>query len=201
MSQSLNTQNLSGQEGGLAPALAAETMVCPLCPEESGPQPIANFGICRKRKTGRNLYCKTCINKKVGKSRVRVRDYHASRKKLLAAAEESGADTTFVRDAFDLRDFKRPLTQRILSAIELGHHSYENIDRAVRVVGRESEYAFGDAIAELLIWRRQIRYEGADDARMYFLREAEPVVERRDSAASFSTLGGICAPVIRGKAA
>ena len=37
-----------------------ETKECPLCSQEL---PLSEYGICRARKDGRNLYCKSCIAK------------------------------------------------------------------------------------------------------------------------------------------
>jgi hypothetical protein len=40
--------------------LAPDVKHCPICTQEL---PISEFGICRARKDGRNLYCKSCIRK------------------------------------------------------------------------------------------------------------------------------------------
>src|SRR6185295_6119094 len=54
---------------------------CPICTQEL---PISEFGICRARKDGRNLYCKSCIRNKVTESRRALKEYKTARKKYIA---------------------------------------------------------------------------------------------------------------------
>jgi hypothetical protein len=150
MNSELNSQN-------------SELIECPICTQKLPPEA---FGVSNARPSGRNLYCKACLRKKTKEARQRLRAYRA-RPAIASAAN---------RDAFALQNHKRPLTERILEAIQLGHHSYDNIDRAVRVVNRESKDKFGEAIATLLLDTHEIRYERNGDARFYFLRSAAPAV-------------------------
>src|SRR4029078_13241682 len=54
---------------------------CPICTQEL---PISEFGICRARKDGRNLYCKSCIRNKVTQSRRALKEYKSVRKRGIA---------------------------------------------------------------------------------------------------------------------
>src|SRR5690348_17571726 len=57
---------------------APQVKHCPICSTEL---PISEFGICRARKDGRNLYCKSCIREKVTQSRRALKAYREARKK------------------------------------------------------------------------------------------------------------------------
>src|SRR5256885_7563530 len=59
---------------------------CPICSQDL---PISEFGVCRARKDGRNLYCKTCIRKKVTDSRRALKEYRSARKRY---AGQPGSD-------------------------------------------------------------------------------------------------------------
>src|SRR5258707_11568562 len=54
---------------------------CPICSHEL---PITEFGICRARKDGRNLYCKSCIRQKVTQSRRALKEYKTARKRYIS---------------------------------------------------------------------------------------------------------------------
>src|SRR4030095_8504271 len=54
---------------------------CPICSKEL---PISEFGICRARKDGRNLYCKSCIRQKVTQSRRALKEYKSARKRYIS---------------------------------------------------------------------------------------------------------------------
>ena len=58
---------------------------CPICANEL---PVSEFGICRARKDGRNLYCKSCIRNKVTQSRRALKEYKSARKKYIAQQVE-----------------------------------------------------------------------------------------------------------------
>ncbi len=54
---------------------------CPIC---SQVLPLTEFGICRARKDGRNLYCKDCIRQKVTESRRALKAYKSVSRGRLA---------------------------------------------------------------------------------------------------------------------
>src|ERR671929_2109494 len=65
--------------------LSSQIKHCPIC---SNDLPISEFGICRARKDGRNLYCKSCIRHKVTQSRRALKEYKSARKKYIAQQVE-----------------------------------------------------------------------------------------------------------------
>src|ERR1700704_3641021 len=62
---------------------------CPICSQQL---PLSEFGVCRARKDGRNLYCKSCIRKKVTESRRALKEYRSARKRYVSQplSEHSG---------------------------------------------------------------------------------------------------------------
>lgn len=60
----------------LAEANAVELKKCPRCEESL---PLSEFGVCRARKDGLNLYCKGCIRQKIAHSRQALREYKNAR--------------------------------------------------------------------------------------------------------------------------
>src|SRR5438552_16078208 len=51
---------------------------CPRCEESLR---LSEFGVCRARKDGLNLYCKRCIRQKISLSRQALREYKKARAK------------------------------------------------------------------------------------------------------------------------
>src|SRR5687768_18519804 len=65
--------------------LAPQVKHCPICSQDL---PITEFGICRARKDGRNLYCKSCIRQKVTQSRRALKEYKSARKRYISQQVE-----------------------------------------------------------------------------------------------------------------
>src|SRR6266496_4472673 len=65
--------------------LSPNLKLCPICSLEI---PTSEFGVCRARKDGRNLYCKSCIRNKVTKSRRALKEYKSARKKYISQQVE-----------------------------------------------------------------------------------------------------------------
>src|ERR1700704_4611733 len=57
-------------------AVISDGKQCPIC---SQVLPLTEFGICRARKDGHNLYCRGCIRKKVTDSRRALKAYKSIR--------------------------------------------------------------------------------------------------------------------------
>src|SRR6195256_2367758 len=64
------------------------------CPIGSQELPIAEFGVCRARKDGRNLYCKSCIRNKVTQSRRALKEYKSARKRYISQQVEISESLT-----------------------------------------------------------------------------------------------------------
>ena len=172
-----------------------ETKDCPICAQAL---PVSEFGICRARKDGRNLYCKSCIRKKVTESRQVLREYKSARKRYVSqqTLEAQGSDASS-------QNLSRLLSK--LSPIERVREAIKKNARTQKEIAQETKLGkdeIGDALANLLLWTHEIRTEVVDNTRMYFINEAvetvtmqieAPPLPRRkpDVPSSFSALQGL----------
>ncbi len=177
------------------------TKECPICSQRL---PLSEFGVCRARKDGRNLYCKTCIRKKVTESRRALKEYKSARKRLanqpmleLTDAASCESDSSASISCPRLMSKMSPV-ERVREAIRKGARTQKEIAQETKL-GKDE---IGDALANLLLWTREIRTEIIDSNRMYFISEAvealvdddhRPVIPRRkrDVPSSFSALQGL----------
>ena len=156
---------------------------CPICAKDL---PISEFGICRARKDGRNLYCRECINAKVTQSRRALKAYKEARKKYrsqIEAAillEETGAPAIagFVKLA--------PV-DRVRLAIQRGARTQSDIAYETKL-GKDE---IGDAIAHLLLWTKEIETRSDGDNRYYFIRQVQEQPKRKDCVLSLSSVGPV----------
>lgn len=178
-----------------SPARALETKDCPICAQSL---PVSEFGICRARKDGRNLYCKSCIRKKVTESRQVLREYKSARKRYVSqqTLEAQGNDCSS-------QNLSRLLSK--LSPIERVREAIKKNARTQKEIAQETKLGkdeIGDALANLLLWTHEIRTEVVDNTRMYFINDAPeavtmqietPQLPRRkpDVPSSFSALQGL----------
>jgi hypothetical protein len=183
--------------------LSLEMKDCPLCNQALS---LSEFGICRARKDGRNLYCKSCIRKKVTDSRQALREYKSARKRYVTL------QTLESNDVSPADSESRSATQHVsrvvskLSPIERVREAIKNHARTQKEIAQETKLGkdeIGDALANLLLWSREIRTEVIDNTRMYFINESlqlpfspaegGPRVPRRkpDVSSSFSALQGL----------
>ncbi len=171
---------------------------CPICSLDLA---ITDFGICRARKDGRNLYCKSCIRQKVTQSRRALKEYKSARKRyisqqveiteLLGGDQSGGAHYT----AKSLS--KLSPVERVRDAIRRGSRTQREIAQETKL-GKDE---IGDALANLLLWTHEIRTQVVDNTRMYFLNDAaDPAgleeglrfpARKRDVPSSFSCLHGL----------
>jgi len=126
---------------------------CPICSQDL---PLSEFGVCRARKDGRNLYCKSCIRKKVTDSRRALKEYRSARKRYSQPMldsngsplnEDAEASTMFPRAISKLSPI-----ERVREAIKKGARTQKEIAQETRL-GKDE---IGDAIANLLLWTREI---------------------------------------------
>ena len=178
-----------------SPERALETKDCPICAQAL---PVSEFGICRARKDGRNLYCKSCIRKKVTESRQVLREYKSARKRYVSqqTLEAQGNDSSS-------QNLSRLLSK--LSPIERVREAIKKNARTQKEIAQETKLGkdeIGDALANLLLWTHEIRTEVVDNTRMYFINDASetatmqleaPQLPRRkpDVPSSFSALQGL----------
>jgi hypothetical protein len=171
---------------------------CPIC---SLDLPITEFGICRARKDGRNLYCKSCIRQKVTQSRRALKEYKSARKRYISQQVEitellngdhSGGAPHTAKSLSKLSP-----VERVRDAIRRGSRTQREIAQETKL-GKDE---IGDALANLLLWTHEIRTQVVDNTRMYFLNDAaDPAgleeglrlpARKRDVPSSFSCLHGL----------
>ena len=154
---------------------------CPRCEESL---PLSEFGVCRARKDGLNLYCKRCIRQKIAQSRQALREYKNARIKHGATV---GPDKSRVsidaKSGFSPRRIARMLRKlspadRVREAIRCGARTQKEIAQVTRLPKDE----VCDALANLLLWTREIRTQVINHTRMYFVNEAsEELTKAREA--------------------
>ena len=178
--------------------LPPEVKHCPICSLEL---PISEFGICRARKDGRNLYCKSCIRQKVTQSRRALKEYKSARKRYISQqveiSELINGDSTNGTHYTAKSLSKLSPVERVRDAIRRGSRTQREIAQETKL-GKDE---IGDALANLLLWTHEIRTQVVDNTRLYFINDAaegagleEPLrlpARKRDVPSSFSCLHGL----------
>jgi len=173
---------------------------CPICSQDL---PLSEFGVCRARKDGRNLYCKGCIRKKVTDSRRALKEYRSARKRYVSQpTSENSWTTQSGEDSSSSANYARLLSklspvERVREAIRKGARTQKEIAHETRL-GKDE---IGDAIANLLLWTREIKTQIVDNTRLYFINESAemPIREetfsvpqrKGDVPSSFSAIQGL----------
>lgn len=162
-----------------------DTKQCPICSQDL---PLTEYGICRARKDGRNLYCKSCIRKKVSESRRAFKAYKSVRHQYVVQKTKPGAsvdgdgNASPARRQYVTRQISNMTpAERVREAIKNGARTQKEIGQGTKLGNDE----VGDALANLLLWTREIRTAVLDNDRMYFMNDAvsEPVIYREEAAA------------------
>ena len=173
--------------------------LCPICTQELR---LDEFGVCRARKDGRNLYCKSCIRKKVTESRRALKEYKTARKKYIS--QQIDPTSVFSAGGDELRSSpyglrlasKMTPVERVRDAIKRGARTQKEIAQDTKM-GKDE---IGDALANLLLWTREIRTGMVDNTRVYFINDSPESVaqeslriprRKRDVPSSFSCLQGL----------
>ena len=155
----------------LAEVSAVELKRCPRCEESL---PVIEFGVCRARKDGLNLYCKRCIRQKIAHSRQALREYKNARIRHGATVvPERSRVSIDAKAGFSPRRIARMLRKlspadRVREAIRCGAETQTQIAQVTRLPKDE----VCDALANLLLWTREIRTQVIDHTRRYFVNEA-----------------------------
>lgn len=192
----------------LAEVSEIELKKCPRCEESL---PLSEFGVCRARKDGLNLYCKRCIRQKIALSRQALREYKKARVKHGTSATERSRLTINSKSVFSSRRIARMLRKlspadRVREAIRCGAHTQKEIAQVTKLPKDE----VCDALANLLLWTREIRTQIVRHQRMYFVNEALEELAKSQAAEkrkrslnpSFSSVGELMPgrkPSARGK--
>lgn len=177
-----------------AEARAPELKRCPRCEESL---PVSEFGICRARKDGLNLYCKRCIRQKIALSRQALREYKSARNKHTGDSATKSRVTLDSKAGFSPRRIARMLRKlspadRVREAIRCGAKTQKEIAQVTRLPKDE----VCDALANLLLWTREIRTQIVNHQRMYLVNEAMEELQKavgskakRGLTPSFSSVG------------
>jgi hypothetical protein len=183
-----------------------ELKKCPRCEESL---PLSEFGVCRARKDGLNLYCKRCIRQKIALSRQALREYKKARVKH--GSTDRSRLTLNSKSALSSRRIARMLRKlspadRVREAIRCGAHTQKEIAHVTKLPKDE----VCDALANLLLWTREIRTQIVRHQRMYFVNEALEEMAKAQAEAkrkrslnpSFSSVGELMPgrkPAAKGK--
>jgi hypothetical protein len=178
----------------------SDTKQCPICTQDL---PLVEFGICRARKDGRNLYCKSCIRKKVTESRRALKEYKTARKKYITQQIDAAA-SVFATGGEDLRSNGYGVRASKLSPIERVRDAIRRGARTQKEIAQDTKMGkdeIGDALANLLLWTREIRTGMVDNTRVYFINDSAESAgsdenqqipkRKRDVPSSFSCLQGL----------
>lgn len=158
---------------------------CSICAQDL---PVGDFGICRARKDGRNLYCMRCIREKVKASRQTLREYKAVNKRRLERIE---AQLYAEPEVVPITIIKRETpVDRVREAIKAGYQTQREIAQQTKLTVDQ----VGEALATLMLWNKEIKSAMVGETRIYFFPESkpEPVVNRKpDVPSGFSRISAI----------
>ena len=179
----------------LAEISEIELKSCPRCEEAL---PLSEFGVCRARKDGLNLYCKRCIRQKISLSRQALREYKKARGKHGSTiSSDSSRLTLDTKTSLNSRRIARMLRKlspadRVREAIRCGAETQTEIAQITKLPKDE----VCDALASLLLWTREIRTQIINHTRRYFVNEAmedlakaQGAKRKRSLNPSFSSVG------------
>ena len=144
---------------------------CPRCEESL---PLSEFGVCRARKDGLNLYCKRCIRQKIAQSRQALREYKNARIKHGSQPVAGRPPVTIdAKSGFSARRIARMLRKlspadRVREAIRCGAETQTEIAQVTKLPKDE----VCDALANLLLWTREVRTQVINHTRRYFVNES-----------------------------
>src|SRR4030095_347670 len=122
-----------------------------------------------------NLYCKSCIRKKVTESGRALKEYKTARKRYIS--QQIDAAGLFASEGDDTRtpsQYGCKLTNklspvdRVRDAIRRGARTQKEIAQDTKM-GKDE---IGDALANLLLWTREIRTGVVDNTRLYFINDS-----------------------------
>jgi len=128
---------------------AHQKVTCGWC---KTPKSIDEFGICRSRRSGRNLYCKSCIREKVYEGR--------KCKKMMQSARKAERKDRVLSPC----DLLNVPSQRVLRAIQSGCKTREQMSGYCRL----SIDVVCDSLADLWLEKRLVKSESRNNERVWF---------------------------------
>jgi hypothetical protein len=170
------------------PITLVELKHCPRCEE---PQPLAEFGVCRARKDGLNLYCKRCIREKINLARQSNRARLAAQRAALRAAYRqsplSMEKLIEILTPAPPRPRGRPTPssgshrislkfspkQRVVKALQWGPLQFNDLAYAARM----SRDDLSDVLPSVMLWpadkSQKVHSKNGTGPRVYFLQPPE----------------------------
>src|SRR5437867_12341798 len=153
-----------------AEVIVIDVKRCPRCEQSL---PISEFGVCRARKDGLNLYCKRCIREKIAQSRQALREYKNARSKHGPTPAVSKSRLTIdAKSGMSPRRIARLLRKlspadRVREAIRCGARTQKHIAQVTKLPKDE----VCDASGNLLFWTAKFGTEFVNHTRLYFVSE------------------------------
>lgn len=207
MSEVREQRSAVAGSAGILPATERSELRSPLtCPLCLASEPNVEFGMCSSRKSGRNLYCKSCVNKKVAEQRRsdayrRTEIYDQGKLPLVGAAPMPKVDANGILLGNELRNPRQPHHERVLGAIHAGARTQREIliairpsSSSVKSEAHNSPYyqrdldQLGESLAILMLNHpKRVKTQAVGDERQYFvvdqLRNPDSEIRNRERAA------------------
>lgn len=154
-----------------SPASLAPRKSCPVCSQKLA---LTEFGIVRSRSDGHNLYCRSCIRKKVTDSRRALKEYREVRKRYVN------------QPLLDCSSSYRPprlvnelsLAERVRAAISRGARTQKEIRKAAEL----GDDQVGEGLAHLMLWTREVKSRMIGNTRHYFINNDKSIMPLREEA-------------------
>jgi hypothetical protein len=145
---------------------------CPICNQDL---PVSDFGRnayydLKGAKDGRNLYCKKCSSDKVSLRRRQMKQSKVEREQRVVARYWGEVEPVVIRP---VPKVKLTPVEKVRKAIRNGSRTQAEIALKTKLC----KDVIGEALAELLLWNREIRSEIAGTARLYFIVEKPEPLE------------------------
>jgi hypothetical protein len=153
---------------------SVELKHCPRCEETL---PLSEFGVCRSRKDGLNLYCKRCIRQKIADARTQLKDYkrkdpnHGNRNLHVIALTPQGR--------LNLRRLRKlSHADRVLRSLGIvGTQSFKELRYSCSL----TEEQLSEALAHVVGFGLPVGTRNGTDPRVYFLKaKAEVIAQLED---------------------
>lgn len=130
---------------------------CPQCKQDLDD---GEFGVCRARSSGRNLYCKSCIRNKVNASREVVRQMKAAKRARRPVLVEP---IVIERKPYVLSPTVKTDVDRVRDAMNLGRQTWGAI-KAETKLGSDS---LADAFMVLILDNEEVKCDRVNGERIY----------------------------------
>lgn len=158
---------------------------CPICNNDL---PVDEFGLCRARRDGRNLYCKCCIRKKVTIARRNLKEYKTTRKRVLQDRYWAQLNAAPIVDISTKRAKQSPV-DRIRELIR----EQPRTQRELRTETKLPKDMIGEVLSVLLLDKHEIKSVWSGDERTYYYVEEKPVVVIQRKPSVLGGFSSVCA--------